>query len=477
MRLRMLRRAAALAMASALIASVGVFAAELVTAELDGTENDVTVTQGQSANFTISLSATGSLACGRVSTATVDTVYAISLGGAITGTTPSSPVTFTGSGDPVGGPNCDVEGSGTASATVSANAGTPVDTYTIVLWPNTGTTSIANHSESGGKLADTTGTTLTFRVVAPSSTNGASRCRCGRLLSGNEGASIAVDGSGSTDPDGDSLTYAWSATGGTGTCLFADASLAETTVTCDDNGTYTLSLEVSDGALSDSDTASLVVGNVAPVITSASFGDPVSCGANNATLTVSFTDAGTADTHTSLIDWGDSEDDTTVDPAASGFTESHTYGAGSHTASVTVTDDDGDSDSENASVVVLYNDSGIRQPINTDGTSTFKLGSTIPVKIQFTDCDGNAVDSLAPVIDLVKTDPTPDGTVNEAPPAASADFGNVMRWSADGQQYIFNLSTKRSQFSPTSDLVAGTYRLRISVGGIQYEEVFFSLRK
>src|SRR5262245_50141144 len=38
--------------------------AELVTAELDGVANQVTVEQGQSANFTISLSATGNVACG-----------------------------------------------------------------------------------------------------------------------------------------------------------------------------------------------------------------------------------------------------------------------------------------------------------------------------------------------------------------------------------------------------------------------------
>jgi hypothetical protein len=67
--------------------------------------------------------------------------------------------------------------------------------------------------------------------------------------------------------------------------------------------------------------------------------------------------------------------------------------------------------------------------------------------------------------------------VTEAPPAASADAGNTMRWSVDGQQYIFNLSTKRSQFNAGGDLTQGTYVLRIWVGAQLQETVNFDIKK
>jgi hypothetical protein len=144
-----------------------------------------------------------------------------------------------------------------------------------------------------------------------------------------------------------------------------------------------------------------------------------------------------------------------------------------------VSDEDGTGvdDSDTAAVSLLYNDSGIRQPINADGTSVFKLGSTIPVKIQFTDCNDMVVSTLAPTVDLRKVDTSTGAAVTEAPPAASADAGNVMRWSPDGAQYIFNLSTKRSQFAAGGDLTNGTYELEIYVGSQLYETVRFYNKK
>ncbi|HEV8149900.1 MAG TPA: hypothetical protein VGP61_06905, partial [Gemmatimonadales bacterium] len=43
----------------------------------------------------------------------------------------------------------------------------------------------------------------------------------------------------------------------------------------------------------------------------------------------------------------------------------------------------------------------------------------------------------------------------------AADDGTTMRSAGDGQ-YIFNLSTKRSQFNTGQDLRAGIYQLTIS---------------
>jgi hypothetical protein len=458
----------------------------LLTAELTGTANDVTVTQGASVNFTILVSASGNVDEGTTHSATVDTVYVLSASGVLTSGTPSSPLAFFPSDCNAGG-NCKVAWTGaptpySVSASISAASATPVGTYTIVLSEAANTTDTYDSNTTGGKLDDTTATSITVHVVAPTVTNRAPTADAGGDYAGNEGSAIALDGSGSSDLDvGDSLTYEWDVETGA-PCSFSSAASASPSITCSDNGTFTVTLTVTDGeGLKDSDTAEVVVANVAPVVGTVLWvpASPVSCGPNNATLHVPFADAGSSDTHTGSVTWGDGGVAESLGTVTDGFSASHTYNSGTYTmGSVSVTDDDGGSDTENLPpLTVLYQDSGIRQPINTDGSSTFKLGSTIPVKIQFTDCDNAVIDSLTPTISLARVDSTPDAEVNEAPPAASADAGNVMRWSVDGQQYIFNLSTKRSQFAGGSDLAQGSYRLRIYIGSTLYETATFSIRK
>jgi hypothetical protein len=105
--------------------------------------------------------------------------------------------------------------------------------------------------------------------------------------------------------------------------------------------------------------------------------------------------------------------------------------------------------------------SGVLEPINADGSSSFQLGRTIPVKIRFTDCDSGAgVNTLTPTISLALVD-LGGGPVNELVSSSAADDGTTMRSAGDGQ-YIFNLSTKRSQFNAGQDLRSGVYQLTIS---------------
>ncbi len=82
------------------------------------------------------------------------------------------------------------------------------------------------------------------------------------------GLQVTLDGSGSWDPDGDTLTYQWAFTTlpeGSGTVL-DDPSAVTTTFTADLPGTYIVRLVVNDGeALSDPDTVELSTVNVAPV--------------------------------------------------------------------------------------------------------------------------------------------------------------------------------------------------------------------
>ncbi len=64
------------------------------------------------------------------------------------------------------------------------------------------------------------------------------------------GNQVSLDGTGSTDPDGDTLTYAWTLTAPAGSAaVLDDATSATPTFTADVDGDYVVELTVSDGTL------------------------------------------------------------------------------------------------------------------------------------------------------------------------------------------------------------------------------------
>jgi hypothetical protein len=265
---------------------------------------------------------------------------------------------------------------------------------------------------------------------------------------GNEGSLLSTSGS-FTDQDGNnSLTI--TKVSGAGTVTDNGNGTWSWSHTSNDDASGTVVVQASDGehaSAQDSFLWSAV--NVQPSISSASFGgSAISCGANNASLSVAFSDPGSLDTHKAEVDWNnDGTYDETVDPYTSGSSISHTYGtAGSHTAKVRITDDDGGvSDPATASVTVNYNLSGILQPVNDTRNgqqpSMFKYGSTVPVKVEITDCDGSHPSNLDVRVYYAKTSSNPppvgadEGIATNAP-----DAGNQMRFS--DPIYIFNFGTK-----------------------------------
>lgn len=141
-----------------------------------------------------------------------------------------------------------------------------------------------------------------------------------------------------------------------GSSAGADGTVAGSHLYLDD-GAYTLTVCVTDddGATS-CDSLLVTVHNVPPVVAIDSVGGGAPFFLEGVPLAIdaSFTDAGILDTHTAEIDWGDGSPVSSVDPATSPFSLSHTYSdAGLYDVTVTVTDDDGGSDSETASVEVL----------------------------------------------------------------------------------------------------------------------------
>jgi len=132
-------------------------------------------------------------------------------------------------------------------------------------------------------------------------------------------------------------------------------------------------------------------------VTAAFADDSVSCGAGNASLAVGVADRDADDTHTATISWGDGSSET-VDPASASFTRSHTYAAaGRYTATVTVTDSHGHVTATTADVVVEYTATGLLPPFK-NGQLSAKAGSTVPVKVGFTACDGSVPTDLAPTV-------------------------------------------------------------------------------
>jgi len=117
---------------------------------------------------------------------------------------------------------------------------------------------------------------------------------------------------------------------------------------------------------------------------------------------------------------------------------------------------------------VRYAWSDVRQPINVDGSSVFKLGSTIPVKFQLTGASAS-ISNLVALIYVAKVSNGVAGTEVEPATNVNADAGNVFRYDASANQYIFNWGTK--------GLTEGTWQIRIDLGDGVTHIVNVSLRK
>lgn len=115
-----------------------------------------------------------------------------------------------------------------------------------------------------------------------------------------------------------------------------------------------------------------------------------------------------------------------------------------------------------------YTFSGILQPINSDGSSVFKLKSTIPVKFQLLDSMNVPVGTAHATIDIAKISNGVTGVYEEPISTSAADTGNVFRFDEMEQQYLYNLGTKQ--------LETGTYLIKISLDDGQVFTVQFSLK-
>jgi hypothetical protein len=112
--------------------------------------------------------------------------------------------------------------------------------------------------------------------------------------------------------------------------------------------------------------------------------------------------------------------------------------------------------------------SGVFQPINPDGSSIFKLGSTVPVKFALTDAQAARIATAVASLSIAKVSNDVEGTFVEAISTSNATTGSLFRYDPTSQQYIFNLSTK--------GLSTGTWSLKISLDDGTSYTVHISLR-
>jgi subtilisin-like proprotein convertase family protein len=182
----------------------------------------------------------------------------------------------------------------------------------------------------------------------------------GGAYSGTEGAAITFSGAASSDPDQDVLSYAWD---------FGDGSTGAGVTSAHvypNEGSFVVTLVVTDPhGLSSSASTEVVVANAAPVVGPITGlpAEPIAVG-TAVTISASFTDAGTADTHTSTVQWrvgGSLVPATVSEENGSGVvTATAILPAGVHSVTLTVTDNSGASTvvSSGTQSVVVYDPDG-----------------------------------------------------------------------------------------------------------------------
>ena len=291
----------------------------------------------------------------------------------------------------------------------------------------------------------------TFKVtvsnVAPTVTAAANQ-------SGDEGTEKNFDLGSFSDPGAEaswSVDVNWG-DGSTHTTFTKSStgSLGSRPHTYADNGSYTVTVKVSDDADEGSASFTVAVGNVAPVPTWTSYSNilygPLVFGLTG-TWSGSFTDPGDDAPWTATFAWngvndpGQTKTFTSSDPKT--FSVRPNFGtAGCQlTGKVTVTEAEGPSGTDTKTVSV---GSGEFLPPMTNQPVTDKLknGQVLPVKVRIADCNGNPISGLSPKIELKLGDLTSEVADNSVQPiditnASSADTSGFMR-AVDGS-YMYNL--------------------------------------
>jgi hypothetical protein len=132
----------------------------------------------------------------------------------------------------------------------------------------------------------------------------------------------------------------------------------------------------------------------------------------------------------------------------------------------TAVDNVGHTTTERCTVIVRYEYGGLESPVDRDGSSVFKQGSTVPLKLSLTDATGAVVTDARPTVQLERLSTTPSGTdVEETVDGTST---NGKGFALNGKHYAFNLSTK--------SLAAGSWNVKLTLGDGTVRRTAITLR-
>ena len=182
------------------------------------------------------------------------------------------------------------------------------------------------------------------------------------------GASVALDGSASSDPDGDPITLSWSGPFGTATGLSPTVVLAE--------GTHTVTLGVSDGTGSASDTVSIQVLHATPSADAGPDQTVTATSQSGASVALDGSASSDPDGDPITLSWSGPFG------TATGLSPTVVLPEGTHTVTLTVSDGTG-SATDTVSIQVLNAipsaDAGPEQVVTATSQSGAPLISTAPV--------------------------------------------------------------------------------------------------
>lgn len=147
----------------------------------------------------------------------------------------------------------------------------------------------------------------------------------------------------------------------------------------------------------------------------------------------------------------------------------NTSSVGTKNFNVYARDNAGNENTKNLIYYIRYLFGSFLQPINNDGSSIFKLGTTIPIKFQLTDANGNYVTSAVAILSLSKISSTITGLYLEPYTTGNVTTGNIFIYSDNGHFYMYNLATK--------GMSVGTWQLRVDIDDGSFYTVNISLKK
>jgi Tol biopolymer transport system component len=238
---------------------------------------------------------------------------------------------------------------------------------------------------------------------------------------------VTLDGSGSSDPDEDTLTYTWTGSFGivSGASPVVELSL----------GTHEINLSVNDSNDGyDEDAVQIIVQDTTPPVLTVP-GD-IEVIATGLETSVTLGNATATDIFGAVV--------TSDAPAV--------FRVGETVVNYTAADPNGNESTAQQKVLVKYNFGGFMAPLSAG--AAYKIGRTLPVKFQLFYADGNlALDATATIHAQRIENDVPVGDPIELESNSNADSGNMFRVADEHYQY--NLDTGFAS--------RGTYQLIVEI--------------